>query len=452
MMSHLQTPAALLALGAFLKGVGLLAVSDAETALDLAKHITLPALALQVLIRPDATANITIAAAASAAAFTALQAGLAWLVFGKRRPPERALLTGASVGLAMPIVTLPLLQSTLGPLGLHVAVIFATVSSFAGGVALLLFGTGGSVPPQSYVHSDGGQYQGQWQGAAKHGLGRYLYPSGARYAGEWLANEKAGRGVYTFAKGSLYEGEWQAGQRHGIGVRLLRSGTYKAGRWNQGDLVDAATEVFAAAHVPLALVALGVKLASGIPKMMPHQARDGVDVLSIRCMLPLMLASAAFALVPAAWAPFAAAAAVSAVAAIPDTAAEQAARVRLSPTLPKSITAVSNLTAIALMLTISLGSTTLFSMAPSRGLSPRMLSIPLAVLAAVLLALRKQLGRFAQGSLNFQSGFQAQNFVPATPVSGSSSASRRDELSPQPTGGPIHMEALWWKGISASMQ
>lgn len=40
--------------------------------------------------------------------------------------------TGTSVGLAMPVVALPLLQATLGPLGLHVAVIFAIVSSFAG--------------------------------------------------------------------------------------------------------------------------------------------------------------------------------------------------------------------------------------------------------------------------------------------------------------------------------
>ena len=53
------------------------------------------------------------------------------------------------------------------------------------------------------------------------------------------------------------------------------------------------------------------------------------------------------------------------------------------------------------------------SMAPSRGLSPQLLSIPLAVLAAVLLISRQRLGRLVQGTLNFRSGFQAQNFVPA---------------------------------------
>ena len=46
------------------------------------------------------------------------------------------------MGLAMPVVALPLLQSTLGLLGLHVAVTFAVVGSLAGtaqqGVAMKL--------------------------------------------------------------------------------------------------------------------------------------------------------------------------------------------------------------------------------------------------------------------------------------------------------------------------
>lgn len=49
------------------------------------------------------------------------------------------------------------------------------------------------------------------------------------------------------------------------------------------------------------------------------QARDGVDVMMLRCALPLGLASIAFATAPATWVPLTAAAAVCAVAAVPDT-------------------------------------------------------------------------------------------------------------------------------------
>ncbi|EIE18826.1 hypothetical protein COCSUDRAFT_59757 [Coccomyxa subellipsoidea C-169] len=278
----------LLAAGAFANNLGSLEKIDAQLGLKFAAYVTLPALALQLLSVPGVAGIQALTIVSVSAAFSAFLALLGWLVHGKRRGPERALLTGSAVGVALGTFGLPFVEAAFGTAGVRIALLWDLANVVAVcGLAYLVFASGGSPPPALYEHADGGTYRGQWRGNKKQGLGVYVYPGGGRYEGMWRDNVKHGYGVYAFPKGGLYEGEWVAGEREGMGARLMRNGSIKAGRWGtaklekQMDPLDCAYAVNAAQRA--AQAARRVKVGGGKVE----------DVLMNLAMQPFVWASAA---------------------------------------------------------------------------------------------------------------------------------------------------------------
>lgn len=149
------------------------------------------------------------------------------------------MLAGTSVGSAAGLAAVPIAAALVGTPGLQAALLctaVATVTTHA--LSYFLFSTAGAAFPESFEHTDGGRYRGEWKGMLKDGHGVYTYPSGARYEGEWLNGVKTGRGVYHFPKGGLYEGEWRGGTMSGVGVRTFASGKVQSGVWEGGKLAQ----------------------------------------------------------------------------------------------------------------------------------------------------------------------------------------------------------------------
>lgn len=189
-------------------------------------------------------ASLTLAATVYAAT-KIISAAWAWFTSRNRHPRERGVLVGCSLGSSSALFVLPLLYTGLfSDLGQRIGILCAAIDlvmSTAG--SYFLFSTAGAAFPESFEHTDGGRYRGEWKGMLKDGFGVYTYPSGARYEGQWRDGVKDGRGVYHFPKGGIYEGEWRGGVMSGIGVRTFASGKVKAGVWNEGKLESSLEEL-----------------------------------------------------------------------------------------------------------------------------------------------------------------------------------------------------------------
>ncbi|KAG2429520.1 hypothetical protein HXX76_010755 [Chlamydomonas incerta] len=231
--TRLAESCTLLAIGYNLRQAGVLRASDGETALKLATTLTLPSAILQALANGPALGGGTLSLVGVAAVCMGAQVAAAWLHAMHRPKRERAVLAGASTGLALPLLGYPLVDCFLGggggvaagaaaaagAAGAGAAGVGAAAATATGVAALqcvavvdvlnhiavwvgsyLLSAGAGPAFPESFKHEDGGDYRGQWRGMKKEGLGVYAYASGARYEGEWRNNVKEGRGVYYFPK------------------------------------------------------------------------------------------------------------------------------------------------------------------------------------------------------------------------------------------------------------
>lgn len=162
---------------------------------------------------------------------------IAWFRARGLHPRERGLHVGISVGSAVSLFSIPLAGALFGVIGQQIALLCAFLDTLAvHALSYALFSTAGAAFPESFEHTDGGTYRGEWKGMLKEGHGVYKYTSGARYEGEWREGIKEGRGVYHFPKGGLYEGEWRGGMMSGFGVRTFASGKVQSGIWKEGKL------------------------------------------------------------------------------------------------------------------------------------------------------------------------------------------------------------------------
>ncbi|CAL8463796.1 g3330 [Coccomyxa elongata] len=395
----------LLAAGAFARNLGFLESTDAQLGLKAAAYTTLPALALQILSVPGVAGPQALIVLAASAAFSAAVALLGWLIHGKRRAPERALLTGSAVGVALGTFGLPFVEAAFGAAGVRIALLWDLANVAAVYVlAYLVFASGGSTPAAIYEHADGGTYRGQWRGNKKQGLGVYVYPGGGRYEGMWREN------------GGWYEGEWVAGEREGTGARLMRNGTIKAGRWGNAKLekpmdpldcayavsaaqkaasaarrvkvgggrledavmnmamqpvlwagaaalrlsysgsplpamVDAVTGTLARAHLPLVLLCSGILLTAPRPKVL--QVRDTANVLLARYVSPLLLAAAAAVSFPS-LSLLAAVAGICALSPAPPALVDFARGARINDSFMTALAPLSALTSAVLMTLLTL--------------------------------------------------------------------------------------------------
>jgi len=158
-------------------------------------------------------------------------------------PSDRALALGLLLLPSLPSLAslLPhhaVHAALLGLPGLLCAAVLAPAALRLGSLARQPAATGDAAPGVR-LHTDGGQYDGQWLSGAKDGLGVYRYPSGAAFAGGWLRNRKHGLGVHCFADGGSWAGEWREGRQGGLGVRLYASGRPpSAARWVDGEVAE----------------------------------------------------------------------------------------------------------------------------------------------------------------------------------------------------------------------
>lgn len=226
-----------LTIGQLIRRAGLLSQSDSQVAHQILEYGTLPSVLLLVLSRSTLSAVTIAAVALASAAFVTSSTAVAWVVFAKRRPRERAALLGTCVGYEAAALPLALSQAVFGLQGLQLAALFGLFNCISARfVAYCLFGSAGPAFPPQFVHTDGGVYRGAWEGKAKSGLGVYKWPSQARYAGQWLNNNKHGSGIYSYPKGGIYKGQWAEGVIDGLGVRVYKSGRTSSGRWSAGVL------------------------------------------------------------------------------------------------------------------------------------------------------------------------------------------------------------------------
>ena len=153
-----------------------------------------------------------------------------------------------------------------------------------------------------YFYPGNARYEGQWRDGVKEGRGVYFFPKGGLYEGDWQAGTMAGVGVRTFASGKVQSGLWENGKfvqpieevqcalaveganeaatvaRHVIvggaswGAAVQRL-VMQPGTWAcvaaavmvalgkpLTPSIDAVTGSLAAAHAPLALLAVGLSL------------------------------------------------------------------------------------------------------------------------------------------------------------------------------------------------
>ncbi|KAI3427252.1 hypothetical protein D9Q98_007186 [Chlorella vulgaris] len=190
-----------------------------------------------------------------------------------------------------------------------------------------------------YTYPSGARYEGEWRNNLKEGRGVYRFPKGGLYEGEWRGGRMDGVGVRTFASGRVQSGVWRDGKlaseleewQCALAVEGASEAAAVAARVQVGggSLPEAAqrlladpsswaylaaaalvltgrqltptlhlaTSSLAAAHAPLALLALGMTLDE-LTAPQPHQFGDVGAVLALRLLPPLLLAATAAAALP----------------------------------------------------------------------------------------------------------------------------------------------------------
>lgn len=80
---------------------------------------------------------------------------------------------------------------------------------------------------------DVGMYDGEWEEDNPHGKGKFRYVDGAEYDGLFVKGKRQGNGKMRFANGDAYVGEWQDDVMHGKGYMELDGDRY-AGEFVKG--------------------------------------------------------------------------------------------------------------------------------------------------------------------------------------------------------------------------
>ena len=74
-------------------------------------------------------------------------------------------------------------------------------------------------------YPDGIEYQGEWRGGERHGVGKQFHPDGSTYYGDFAFDKKDGTGFCKEATGEIYKERWQGGERQARTEQGLIQGT-----------------------------------------------------------------------------------------------------------------------------------------------------------------------------------------------------------------------------------
>lgn len=125
-----------------------------------------------------------------------------------------------------------------------------------------------------YTYPSGARYEGQWREGVKEGRGVYFFPKGGLYEGEWRGGVMAGVGVRTFSSGKVQAGIWEGGKlvtvMEEIKCALAVEGANEAAAVAKNVVVGganwgAALQGLAAQPAAWAFLAAGAMVVSGVP-------------------------------------------------------------------------------------------------------------------------------------------------------------------------------------------
>lgn len=82
----------------------------------------------------------------------------------------------------------------------------------------------------------GSEYEGQWKGDRKEGIGVERFENGSRYTGSFVRGAKQGRGVFEWSDGSRYEGDFFNDVLEGEGKYTWADHRQYDGQWSNNQM------------------------------------------------------------------------------------------------------------------------------------------------------------------------------------------------------------------------
>jgi len=95
-----------------------------------------------------------------------------------------------------------------------------------------------------YIGNDGRWFKGCWSDSVMHGAGMYTWQDGKEYCGQYRFDQKEGFGMFRWPDGRKYTGFWKKGKQHGLGTYTTPDGAVQSAYWKEGIRIEPVTPQF----------------------------------------------------------------------------------------------------------------------------------------------------------------------------------------------------------------